>query len=144
MGIITATLGLDKTKKLLASRKGGIVSQQRRLARSDWRITEAIKRSGPLRATEIAFAAGYKGWRGIKKKLPRMVARGLLVKVGRYYKLPEQKDEKMQNIIKRDLEEEFKRDDEARADGREFKPLGHDCDRASWEKLRLAINKETT
>lgn len=41
-----------------------------------------------------------------------------------------------QNIIKRDLEEAFTRDDEARADGHEYKPLGADCDRFQWERVR--------
>ena len=40
------------------------------------------------------------------------------------------------NLIKRELEEAFKLDDEARNDGREYKPLGHDCDRAQWQRVR--------
>ena len=44
--------------------------------------------------------------------------------------------ENARKIIQRDLEEAFKRDDEARADGQDYKPLGHDCDRAQWEKVR--------
>lgn len=39
-------------------------------------------------------------------------------------------------IIQRDIEEAFRRDDEARSDGKEHKPLGMDCDRAEWEKAR--------
>ena len=42
-------------------------------------------------------------------------------------------------IIQRDLEEEFQRDDlsRQREDGdMYFRPLGHDCDRAQWEKVR--------
>ena len=39
-------------------------------------------------------------------------------------------------LIRRDLEEAFKRDDEARDDGREYLPLGHDCDRAQWMRVR--------
>ena len=42
-------------------------------------------------------------------------------------------------IIARDLEEEFMRDDDVRADsdsGRYTYPLGHDCDRAQWERVR--------
>lgn len=39
-------------------------------------------------------------------------------------------------IIQRDIEEEFRRDDEARAEGQDFKPLGWDCDRAAWAKVR--------
>lgn len=39
-------------------------------------------------------------------------------------------------VIMRDLEEEFARDDEARAHGSTYKPLGHDCDRDEWERVR--------
>ena len=45
-------------------------------------------------------------------------------------------DKSTKTIIKRDIDEEFKRDDEARADGRPYKPLGMDCDRQQWEKVR--------
>lgn len=45
----------------------------------------------------------------------------------------------VKNVIKRDLEAEIKADDEARAEGREYKPLGHDCDRVSWLKVRKMI-----
>lgn len=48
----------------------------------------------------------------------------------------------IQGLIKRELEEEFKRDDEARAEKRDWKPLGHDCDRAAWQKVRDAYSKE--
>lgn len=40
------------------------------------------------------------------------------------------------DLIQRDLEEEFERDDRARAEGREYKPLGLDCDREQWECVR--------
>ena len=40
------------------------------------------------------------------------------------------------NLIHLELEEEFKRDDKARADGLDYKPLGWDCDRAEWERVR--------
>lgn len=41
-------------------------------------------------------------------------------------------------IIKRDLEDTFLSDDETRAAGVDtfFKPLGMDCDRAQWERVR--------
>jgi hypothetical protein len=39
-------------------------------------------------------------------------------------------------IIQRDIEEEFQRDDESRARGDSFHPLGHDCDRKAWEHVR--------
>jgi hypothetical protein len=41
-----------------------------------------------------------------------------------------------QAVIKRDIEEAFSRDDEDRAEGREHKTLGHDCDREQWERVR--------
>ena len=47
-----------------------------------------------------------------------------------------------QNIIKRDLEEAFTRDDEDREAGREYKALGNDCDRAEWERVRKLWGKE--
>lgn len=40
------------------------------------------------------------------------------------------------NVIQRDIEEAFERDDAAREAGDTYKPLGWDCDRASWEKVR--------
>lgn len=42
----------------------------------------------------------------------------------------------IKDTIQRDLEDEFRRDDEARIENREYKPLGHDCDRAQWERVR--------
>ena len=42
----------------------------------------------------------------------------------------------IKRVIARDVDEAFERDDEARADGREHKPLGWDCDRAYWTKAR--------
>lgn len=39
-------------------------------------------------------------------------------------------------IIQRDLEREIKEDDEARQSGDSHKPLGDDCDRASWLRVR--------
>ena len=39
-------------------------------------------------------------------------------------------------IIQRDIEDEFKRDDEARESGAEYTPLGWDCDRAVWANVR--------
>ena len=44
--------------------------------------------------------------------------------------------ENTQAVIKRDLESEFERDDEARARGESYRPLGADCDRADWERVR--------
>jgi len=44
--------------------------------------------------------------------------------------------ENTKTIIQRDIEEEFQRDDESRARGDSFHPLGHDCDRKAWEHVR--------
>lgn len=44
--------------------------------------------------------------------------------------------ESTRNVVRRDIEEAFARDDEARAAGNEHKPLGGDCDRAQWERVR--------
>lgn len=44
--------------------------------------------------------------------------------------------ENVRKLIQREVEEEFRRDDEARARGAAHKPLGHDCDRAAWERVR--------
>lgn len=41
-------------------------------------------------------------------------------------------------IIARDLEEEFRRDNEARIEGTPYLPLGMDCDRRAWDAVRLA------
>ena len=45
-------------------------------------------------------------------------------------------DEHTKALIKRDIEEEIERDDEARANGCDYKPLGDDMDRAEWLKCR--------
>jgi hypothetical protein len=39
-------------------------------------------------------------------------------------------------VIKRDLEADFESDDKARAEGDTYKPLGWDCDRKEWERVR--------
>ena len=39
------------------------------------------------------------------------------------------------DLIRRDVEEEFARDDRAR-ERDEYLTLGHDCDRAAWETVR--------
>ena len=44
--------------------------------------------------------------------------------------------ENARKVIQRDLEEAFRRDDETRKEGSGYKALGHDCDRAQWEKVR--------
>ena len=40
-------------------------------------------------------------------------------------------------LIQRDVEEEFERDDAARERGAQFNPLGWDCDRAEWGRVRM-------
>ena len=40
------------------------------------------------------------------------------------------------DIITCDVEETFEQDDRARERGEAYRPLGHDCDRASWETVR--------
>jgi hypothetical protein len=48
----------------------------------------------------------------------------------------------IKRTILRDVLEAKKRDDEDRLDGREHKALGHDCDRAEWERfLKFAAEK---
>ena len=47
--------------------------------------------------------------------------------------------ENARKVIQRELEEAFKRDDEFRdwpSSSRDCRTLGHDCDRAQWEKVR--------
>lgn len=38
--------------------------------------------------------------------------------------------------IKLDIDEAFIADDKARASGQHYKPLGWDCDRREWERVR--------
>ena len=55
-------------------------------------------------------------------------------------------DERTQALIRRELEEEFHRDDEARQRANEkgekptCLPLGWDCDREAWQKVRDAYS----
>ena len=39
-------------------------------------------------------------------------------------------------LLQRDIEQEFRCDDEARKCGYQYFPLGADCDRAEWERVR--------
>lgn len=58
-------------------------------------------------------------------------------------------DPRIQELIKRELEKEFVRDDEARKDRlenpesiyKDWLPLGMDCDREVWQKVRNAYTK---
>ena len=49
--------------------------------------------------------------------------------------------DKTATMIRRELEEAFKDDDDARSRGLEWTPLGMDCDRAAWEQVRTAYHK---
>lgn len=40
------------------------------------------------------------------------------------------------SCIRRDLEKAFIEDNEDRLNDRQFKALGHDCDRKEWERVR--------
>jgi len=50
--------------------------------------------------------------------------------------------ENVKRIIQRDIEEKFREDDQFRADDYEYRPLGMDCDRAQWERVRKLWKKE--
>ena len=52
-------------------------------------------------------------------------------------------DKRTQSLIRKELDEAFKKDDEMRAYpacASSYYPLGMDCDRAHWEKVRAAYN----
>ena len=44
--------------------------------------------------------------------------------------------DEVKRLIKRDIEEEFTRDDKQRAEKTNYRPLGDDCDREDWERVR--------
>jgi len=50
-------------------------------------------------------------------------------------------EEATKDILIREIEAEFDRDDLARLEGRDYKPLGDNCDRQSWEKARSLWKK---
>lgn len=50
--------------------------------------------------------------------------------------------ENARRIIKRDIEEAFERDDADRSEGSQYKALGDDCDRKSWERVKALWIKE--
>ena len=45
-------------------------------------------------------------------------------------------NEKTKAIIRRDIDDEFRRDNEVREGGGTYRPLGMDCDRKQWERVR--------
>ena len=50
----------------------------------------------------------------------------------------------VQFLIARDLGEAIERDDKDRADGLQYKTLGHDCDRREWDRLNAFIVRKQT
>ena len=50
--------------------------------------------------------------------------------------------EKAKTIIQRDVEQAFKNDDEDRANGKDYRALGYDCDRRCWEQVRKLWRNE--
>ena len=51
-------------------------------------------------------------------------------------------DQEARNLIRRDIEEQFRRDDAARENGNASGlPLGMDMDRKSWERVRALWGK---
>ena len=47
-----------------------------------------------------------------------------------------QLSEETQQAIRRDVDQAFEADDKARGSDQPFKPLGWDCDRREWERVR--------
>ena len=45
-------------------------------------------------------------------------------------------NEETRYMIQRDVEREFEKDDEMRKQKSRYLPLGQDCDRAEWERVR--------
>lgn len=52
--------------------------------------------------------------------------------------------DRARSIIRRELDEAFSQDDEQRAGESDYKRLGHDCDRKEWERVRQAIEGNTS
>ena len=46
------------------------------------------------------------------------------------------------NIIRRDIEKAFEKDELARVNFLNLKPLGADCDRKQWERVRVLWKKQ--
>ncbi len=60
------------------------------------------------------------------------------------YEIWDKLPEKAKAIIRCDIEGAFRRDDEDRANGKDYRAraLGSDCDRRSWEKVRKLWRNE--
>jgi hypothetical protein len=50
-------------------------------------------------------------------------------------------DKQVQQLIKKELDKAFLKDDETRALKCDYKTLGGDCDRNSWQKVKDAYEK---
>lgn len=50
-------------------------------------------------------------------------------------------EKRVQGLIMKELNEAFEKDDENRALKMDYKTLGGDCDRASWQKVKDAYEK---
>lgn len=58
------------------------------------------------------------------------------------YEIWDKLPEEAKAIIQRDVEEAFKRDDEARESGNGYRALGRDFDRRRWERVRKLWSNE--
>jgi len=52
-------------------------------------------------------------------------------------------EQRTQNAIKRELEQEFARDDRSRTTGLKRHPLGQNCNRMAWSRVRGAYTGAT-
>lgn len=44
--------------------------------------------------------------------------------------------DRVRKLVAKEVDDAFDADDEARRDGRDHKPLGMDCDRRQWQRVR--------
>lgn len=77
----------------------------------------------------LMMMAGFRYCLGRMTYMSQVCARWI---VRNWSKMPDN----IRGLIKRELEEEFARDDADRKEGRDHRALGHDCDRAEWEMVR--------
>lgn len=52
-------------------------------------------------------------------------------------------NKRVKNLIRRELDRSFQEDDKARKNNEKFLPLGLDCDRQQWQKVREAYLADT-
>lgn len=83
----------------------------------------------PGLATDMVWLGAFKYWCG-----RRTIAVGVFVEtlIAAWPNL----SERVHKGIQRDLEQAFAEDEKSRADNSIYKPLGDDCDRALWERVR--------